>query len=521
MKYYLGSIIATAAKRQGRTPLVPLLANKKYPARKHLIFRESCDHKQGRTPEDICWRKNTPSICIRCYQKSVADSRVGQGPKQLEAKKYAKEWAQCYPDWSISDICRQYGFSPRLVANILREHRIKILSSKEINRRKYRKTLPPVEGHLHAVPPGRWDTRGRRLYECHGPSHYRPVRVWLKPGQHMACNRNCARQRNTLSEVNKFLHDSGCTKVRWKWHSLYFRDSVVSYLCPHKDRVKKRWRSLVAAVIYGETVCPHVDNFWSERVVRLFVRKAVLPTYVVAVGPTSIKVRGGNFTFDIAVLKDGIPVAYIEPGSHQIAVRYGGMSQRAADKSLLKIQLNDRRKKRWAAKRGTPLLQLETGKRNLDWILNRVWNWLQQWHLARRTRPKVSYGDAVQEVPYASELRNAGLRPGDERWKAVCSTCDWQFRYELQVKRDLADLHCPKCRGGVGKHGRTRKTIEEQANALGVKFKLPSGQSFNEDVHGQSECVRCGEDISPTVADLFRSNWSRRCKPCAMSRKTA
>jgi hypothetical protein len=249
---------------------------------------------------------------------------------------------------------------------------------------------------------------------------------------------------------------------------------------------------LVRAVIHGETVCPHVDNFWTERAVRLFVRRAILPTYAVAVGPVSIKSRGGNFSFDIAVRRDGNPVAYIEPGSHQKAARYGGMSQRAANKSLLKIQQNDRRKKRWAAKRKILLLQLETGKRSLALILDEVWEWLQQWHLARGMKPEVSYGDAVREVPYQNELRNAGLFPGDKRWQALCVKCGWRFRYDIQARRDPSDIHCPKCRGGVGKHGRTRKTIDARAEELRVKFELPSGEFFNEGVHGESVCVQCG-----------------------------
>jgi hypothetical protein len=521
MKNYLGSVISAAAKKQGRIPLVPLLASKKYRARKYIIFREACGHKQGRTPEDICWRKNTPLTCTRCYQKHAADARQGQGPKQMEAKKYAEEWARCYPDSSITDICRQFGFSPKLVANVLQEHGVKLLSAKEIKQRKYRKTLLSVEGHLHLVQPEQWDAQGRRLYECRGPSHYEPLRVWLKPGQHTACNRNCARQRHTFSDVDNFLRASGCSKVQWKRHGLYFRDSVASYVCPHKQLVEQRWRPLVRAVIHGETVCPHVDNFWTERVIRLFVRKAVLPRYAVAVGPISIKSRGGTFSFDIAVLRDGNPVAYIEPGSHQKAARYGGMSQRAANKSLLKIQQNDRRKKRWAAKRKILLLQVETGRKRLDLILVEVWDWLKRWHLARGTRPGVSYGDAVREVPYENDLRKAGLVPGSKRWQVLCLTCDWQFRYDRQVGRDPSDIHCPKCRGGVGKHGRTRKTIDARAEELGVKFKLPSGESFNEDRRGKSECVRCGESTTPSVADIFRSDWSKKCKRCAMSRKTA
>jgi hypothetical protein len=521
MKNYLGSVISAAAKKQRRTPLVPLLANKKYPARKHIIFREACGHKQGRTPEDICWRKNTPLSCLRCYQTLAAHARLGQGPKQMEAKKYAEVWARCYPDLSITDICRKFGFSFKLVATVLQGRGVKLLSAKEINQRKYRKTLPSVEGHLHVVQPEKWDAQGRRRYECRGPSHWGPLRVWLKPGQHTACNRNCARQRHTFSDVDNFLRASGCTKMRWKRRGLYLRDSVATYLCPHEEFVEQRWRSLVRAVMHGETVCPHVDPFWTERVIRLFVRKAVLPIFIVAVGPTSIKARGGNFSFDIAVLRNGNPVAYLEPGSHQKAFRYGGMSQRAANKSLLKIQLNDRRKKRWAAKRKILLLQLETGKRRLDLILDEVWKWLQQWHLARGIKPRVSYGDAVREVPHQNELRHAGLLPGEKRWQALCVTCDWRFRYDRQARRRPSDIHCPKCRGGVGKHGRTRETIDTRAEELGVKFKLPSGEAFNEDVRGKSVCVQCGEGTTPSVADLFRSDWSRKCKRCAMSRKTA
>jgi hypothetical protein len=205
----------------------------------------------------------------------------------------------------------------------------------------------------------------------------------------------------------------------------------------------------------------------------LFVRKAILPIYAVAAGPTSIKSQGGKFSFDIAVLKDGNPVAYVEPRSHKKAVRYGGMSQRAANKSLLTIQRNDRRKKRWAAKRKILLLQLETGRKPLDLILDEVWDWLQQWHLARDEKPAVSYGDAVREVPYENELRKAGLLPGGKRWAALCVKCGWHFRYEVQARRDSSDIHCPKCRGGVGKHGRTRKTIEARAEEIKVKFELP------------------------------------------------
>src|SRR5438552_5270183 len=521
MNDYLGSVISAAAKKQGRTPLVPLLADKKYPARKHIMFREACGHKQDRTHEDICWRKNIPLTCTRCYQKRAAEARLGQGPKQAEAKKYAKQWARCYPDSSIMDICRKSGFSFRTVSSVLREHGVELLSAKEINQRKIRRALPSVEGHLHVVQPEQWDARGRRHYECRGPSHFEPLRVWLKPRQHSACNRNCARQRHTFADVSNFLRESGCTKVQWKRHGLYFRDSIVSYVCPHKEPVTKGWRSLVGAVVHGETVCPNVDNFWGERVIRLFVRKAVFPTYTVAPGPTSVKARGGSFSFDIAVLRGRAAVAYIEPGSHQKAARYGGMSQRAANKSLRKIRQNDKRKKTWAASRAIPLLQLETGKRSLDLILQTVWKWLQQCRLARSIKPNVSYGDAVREVPYENELRKAGLFPGDKRWQACCGTCGWRFRYDLQVRRHSADIHCPRCRGGVGKHGRTRQTIEARAKKLRVKFVLPSGESFNEDVHGESECVRCGEITTPAVADLFRSNWSRKCRVCAWSRKTA
>lgn len=521
MNNYLGFVITAAAKKQGRTPLTPLFANQKYPARKHIMFREPCGHKQGRTPEDICWRKNTASTCTRCYQRRAAEARLGKGPKLAEARKYAKQWARSYPDTSIMDICRKFGFSFKTVSRVLQELGVKLLSAKEINQRNFRKTLRLVEGHLHVVQPEQWDEQGKRLYECRGPSHWEPLRVWLKPRQHTACNRNCARQRHTFSDVSDFLRDSGCTKVQWKRRGPFFRHSVVSYVCPHKEHVTKGWRSLVAAVIHGETVCPHVDNFWTERVIRLFVRRAVLPTYTVAPGPISVKARGGSFSFDIAVLRGQIPVAYIEPGSHHKAARYGGMSQRAANKSLLKIQENDRRKKRWAAKRAVPLLQLETRKQALNLILATVWNWLQQCHLGRPVKPTVSYGDAVREVPYENELKKAGLFPGDKRWQACCGTCGWRFRYDLQVGRDSADIHCPKCRGGVGKHGRTRKTIEAQAEKLRVKFDLPSGESFNEDARGKSECVQCGETTTPSVADLFRSNWSRKCKLCAMSRKTA
>ena len=521
MKNYLGSAISAAAKEQGRTPLVPLLANKKYPARKHIFFREACGHKQGRTPEDICWRKSTPKTCTRCYQKHAADTRLGQGPKQMEAKKYAEEWARCYPDLSITDICCKFGFSFKLVASVLQMYGVKLLSAKEINQRKYRKSLPLVEGHLRVVQPEQWDARGRRLYECHGPSHFEPLRILLKPGQHTACNRSCARQRHTFSDVDNFLQASGCTKMRWKRHGLYLRDSIASYICPHKQFVKQEWRSLVRAVMHGETVCSHVDNFWTERVIRLFVRKAVLPAFTVAVSSTQIRARGGTFSFDIAVLRNGNPVAYLEPGSHQKAARYGGMSQRAANKSLLKIQQNDRRKKTWAAKRKIPLLQLETGKRGLGLILDEVWEWLQQRHLVRGRKPGVSYGDAVREVPYQNELRDAGLFPGSKRWQALCITCGWRFRYDRQASRLPSDIHCPKCRGGVGKHGRTRKTIDEQAEKLGVKFKLPSDKSFNEDTRGKSVCVQCGVGTTPSVADLFRSGWSRKCKRCAMSRKTS
>lgn len=309
--------------------------------------------------------------------------------------------------------------------------------------------------------------------------------------------------------------------MKWARHGVYLRDSVASYVCPHKQIVEHVWRSLVRAVMHGETVCPHVDNFWTERAVRLFVRRAILPTYAVAPGPKYIKLRGGNVSFDIAVLKDGNHIGYIEPGSHQKASRFGGMSQRAANKSLMKIQRNDRRKKRWAARRKIPLLQLETGRKGLESILDEVWNWLQQWHLAGSKKPGVSYGESVREVPYENELRKMGLTPGDKRWVALCVKCGWRFRYEVQARRDSSDIHCPKCRGGVGKHGRTRKTIEARAEELGVDFKLPSGESFNEDVHGKSECVQCGEDTAPSVGDLFRSNWSKKCKQCAMSRKTA
>src|SRR6266403_3296099 len=108
---------------------------------------------------------NGRSECPKC----ALDARLGQGPKQREAKKYAEEWTRCYPNSSIIEISRQFGFSHKLVANVLRERGIKLSSSKEINQRKYRKTLPVLEGHLHVVQPEQWDTRGRRLYECHGP----------------------------------------------------------------------------------------------------------------------------------------------------------------------------------------------------------------------------------------------------------------------------------------------------------------------------------------------------------------
>src|ERR1700722_14759063 len=101
------------------------------------------------------------------------------------------------------------------------------------------------------------------------------------------------------------------------------------------------------------------------------------------------------------------------------------MSQRAAEKSLLKIQRNDRRKKRWAARRKIPLLQLETNEKRLELILNQVWDWLQGQHIARRRKPMVSYGDAVRDVPYENELRKAGLIPGDKRWAAMCENCGW------------------------------------------------------------------------------------------------
>ena len=114
---------------------------------------------------------------------------------------------------------------------------------------------------------------------------------------------------------------------------------------PIKKSVERRWRPLVRAVIHGETFCPHVDNLWTERAIRLFVRRAIPQRYAVAAGPMLIKSQGGNFSFDICILKVGNPVAYIEPGSHQRAARYGGMSQRAANKSLAKIQRNDKRKK--------------------------------------------------------------------------------------------------------------------------------------------------------------------------------
>jgi len=459
---------------------------------------------------------NAGTGCPKC----ALDARPGQGPKQVEAKQYAEEWVTRYRDSSIAEISRHFGFSFKLVADVLRERGVKLLSSKEINRRKYRKALPLVEGHLHVVQPDQWDRQGRRLYECRGPSHFTPVRVWLKPNQHTACNRNCARQRHTFSDLDNFLRASGSREIRWERRGLYLRDSVVSYVCPHGELVKQEWRSLARAVIHTETICPHVDNFWTERAIRLFVRRAVLPRHAVAAGPTSIKLRGGNFSFDITVLKNGNPVAYIEPGSHQNAARYGGMSQRAAEKSLFKIQRNDRRKKRWAARRKIPLLQLETNGKGLEMILNEVWDWLQGRHVARRKKPEVSYGDAVREVPYENELRKTELIPGDKRWAALCANCGWRFRYEVQARRNPSDIHCPRCRGGVGKHGRNRKTIEARAAELGVKFELAPGGSFNEDARGKSECVKCGEGITPTVADLFRANWSRKCKRCAFSRKT-
>jgi hypothetical protein len=447
------------------------------------------------------------------------DARLGKGPKQRDAKKYGEEWARSYVDSSITDISRQFGFTPKLVADVLREHGVKLLSSKEINERKYRKQLPLVEGHLHVVQPEQWDKRGRRLYRCHGPSHFEALRVWRKPGQHTACNRSCARQRHTFPYVDKFLRDNGCTEVRLQPHSQHLRDSVVSYVCPHKNLVKRGWRSLVRAVIHGETICPHIDNFWGERLVREFVRRAVLPMYSVPVGPKMITTRGRSFSLDISILRGHTLVAIVEPGSHRKAVRYGGMSQRAASKSLRKIQWNDRRKRRWAAKRKIPILQLETGGKSSEFILGKVWDWLKSQRLTRNIRPTVSYGDTVREVPYADELRRASLLPGDKRWKAVCMRCNLKFRYYRQALNNPSDIHCPKCRGGVGKHGRTRKTIETRAEELGVKFELPSGESFNEDVHGESECVQCEKDTTPSVADLFRSGWSRKCKRCAMSRR--
>jgi hypothetical protein len=239
--------------------------------------------------------------------------------------------------------------------NTLLRRGIEILSSKMIQQRKYRASLPVVEGHLHAVQPGQWNERGCRLYECHGPSHYEPSRVWRKPRQHTACNRNCARQLHTFSDVDSALRARGCTKVRWERHGSYIRDLTVSYICPHDELVEQGWRSLVRAVMHGKTVCPHRDKFLTERIIRFFVRRAIPRTYSVAIGPKSVNARGGRFFFDIVVLKDGRHVAYIEPGSHQKAARYGGMSQQAANKSLLKIQRNDKRKKRWAAKRKIPL----------------------------------------------------------------------------------------------------------------------------------------------------------------------
>jgi hypothetical protein len=460
---------------------------------------------------------NGGSECPKC----ALHARLGQGPKQGEAKKYAEEWARCYPDSSITQISRQFGFSFKFVANVLHEQGVKLLSSKEINQREYRKTLQFVEGHLRVAQPEQWDARARRLYECHGPSHFEPLRVWLKPNQHKACSRNCARQRHTFSDIDNFLRASGCTGVRWERSGLYLRDSVVSYVCPHKDFVKQGWRSLVRAVIHGETVCPHVDNFWSERLVREFVRRAVLPMYSVGSGPKTIARRGGNFSLDIPISRGETLVAIVEPGSHRKAVRYGGMSQQAANKSLRKIQRNDGRKKRWAAKRKIPLLQLETGGKSSEFVLSKVWDWLQLRGLTQNVRPSVSYGDTVREVPFGDELRKARLLPGQKRWEAVCLKCNWRFRYDTQARSESSDIHCPRCRGGVGKHGRTRKTIEARAKQLRVKFELPSGESFNESVRGQSECIKCGEDTSPRVADLFRSAWSQKCKPCAMSRKLA
>jgi hypothetical protein len=256
--------------------------------------------------------------------KCALDARPGQGPKQVEAKRYEKKWIKLYPDSSIAEISRNFGFTFKVVADVLRGRGIRLLSSKEINERKYRNALPLVEGHLNVIQPVQWDRRGRRLYECRGPSHFRPIQIWLKPNRHTACNRNCARQRHTFSHIDKLLRASGSREIRWWRRGLYLRDSVVSYVCPHGDLVKQEWRSLARAIIHTETICPHVDNFWSERAIRLFVRRAVLPGHTVAVGPTLIKLWGGNFSFDITVLKNGNPVAYIEPGSHQNAVRYGG-----------------------------------------------------------------------------------------------------------------------------------------------------------------------------------------------------
>jgi hypothetical protein len=166
MKNYLGSVISVAAKKQGRTPLVSLLPNEKYPARKHIIFREACGHKQGRTPEDICWRRTTPTTCTRCYQQFAADARRGKSPKQLAASKHADEIVALYPQLSIGRISIQFGIPHRVVLNILRERGVEILSSKAIKQRKYRASLPAVEGHLHIVQPVQWDDRGYRLYEC-------------------------------------------------------------------------------------------------------------------------------------------------------------------------------------------------------------------------------------------------------------------------------------------------------------------------------------------------------------------
>ena len=152
MKHYLGSVLSVAAKNQGRTPIIPLLANKKYPARKHIIFVEACGHKQGRTPEDICWRDSTPRSCTRCYQKSSADVRRGKGPKQVAASTHANEIVTLYAEHSIMQISKHLGVAHRIIRNILRGRGVEILSSTSIKERKYRGVVTASGGPLAGCP---------------------------------------------------------------------------------------------------------------------------------------------------------------------------------------------------------------------------------------------------------------------------------------------------------------------------------------------------------------------------------